>query len=522
MHFAENKHLKNYMKKTLFLLLYSLFFVAPSFAQSFMDTFESDLLEAEKPNSSKDSNINEEEIDMRLGYMNSCVKIENTDEVKKFIKARLRSRSFTQELLGRLLTYNELIDKFLLENGLPEDLQYIAVVESALSPKCVSHAGASGLWQLMPINGKEHNLVMNSSVDERFDTYKSTQAAMKELRNMYAMYNDWALALAAYNAGSGNVNKALKKAHGSTNYWAIRKYLPRETQHYVPAFIATSYVMQFYVWHNMKPKLPSLDVLMTASTTVKQDLSFALISQATGIPVETIQELNPAYVGNAIPYNPKGHILILPKRVMATFEYFLEHISTEMYEVSSRPIIFTAQDKEEVRKNYTKSSIFVNEGDNLVKVGQLFGANPHLLKAWNGLAYFHIMKSQELAAYFPKNDLTAQQTITAASTENNLEKQVYPPVVSSDTIAVATIPEPKVEENTTTIAPTIFTIALQKISPSSPDEQGKFTYHYIAKNETFADIGEQYNVPISDILYMNTIPNGQIPSFGTKIKVKRL
>ncbi len=508
------------MKKALFLLLYSLFFVAPTFAQSFMDTFESDLLEAEKPNSNKDSNVNEEEIDMRLGYMNSCVKIENTEEVKKFIKARLRSRSFTQDLLGRLLTYSELIDKFLLENGLPEDLQYIAVVESALSPKCVSHAGASGLWQLMPVNGREHKLVMNSAVDERFDTYKSTQAAMKELRNMYALYNDWALALAAYNAGSGNVNKALKKAHGSTNYWEIRKYLPRETQHYVPAFIAASYVMQFYVWHNMKPKLPSLDILMTASTTVKQDISFALISQATGIPVETIQELNPAYVGNAIPYNEKGHILILPKRVMPTFEYFLEHITTEMYEVSSRPIVFTAQDKEEIRKNYSKTTITVNEGDNLVKIGQLFGANPHLLKAWNGLAYFHIMKNQELAAYFPKDDLAAQQTPIVAAAETTTAEPEKKSDATNDT--ATTSPQPKVEENTTSIAPTIFTIALQKITTISPEEEGKFAYHYIAKNETFADIGEQYNVPISDILYMNTIQNGQIPGFGTKIKVKRL
>jgi membrane-bound lytic murein transglycosylase D len=504
------------MKKTIFLFTFlCLSFVVPSLGQSFLDTYENDLLEAEKPNSNKDSNINEEEIDMRLGYMNSCVKIENTDEVKKFIKARLRSRTFTQELLGRLLTYSELIDKFLLENGLPEDLQYIAVVESALSPKCVSHAGASGLWQLMPINGKEHNLVMTNSVDERFDTYKSTQAAMKELRNMYAMYNDWALALAAYNAGSGNVNKAIKKAHGNTNYWQIRKYLPRETQHYVPAFIATSYVMQFYVWHNMKPKLPSLDVLMTASTLVKQDISFGLISQVTGIPVETIQELNPAYVGDAIPYNPKGHILLLPKRVMATFEYFMEHIETQLPEVSSRPIVFAAQDKEEIRKNYTKTSIMVSEGDNLIKIGQLFGANPHLLKAWNGLAYFHIMKNQELAAYFPKEELTLQQTPTIATTEPK-----------SDPTPTSTAPveevKPKAEENTTTIAPTIFTIALQKITNATPDDQSKFTYHYIAKNETLADIGEQYNVPISDILYMNTIQNGQIPSFGTKIKVKKL
>jgi len=186
-----------------------------------------------------------------------------TSVVKSYINTyTVKKRQHTEAMLGRISIYFPMFEKYLSENNLPVDLKYLSIVESALNPKAVSRSGAVGLWQFMPPTGKENGLKINSTVDERRDPHKSTLAAAKYLKKQYKRYNNWELALAAYNGGPGRVNRAIKRGR-SKNFWRIKRYLPKETQNYVPAFIAATYVVNYYPEHNLVPVYPEIDLQMT-------------------------------------------------------------------------------------------------------------------------------------------------------------------------------------------------------------------------------------------------------------------
>ena len=217
----------------------------------------------------------------------------------------------TKELYFPL--FEQMLDKY----QLPIELKYLAIVESALNSQAISRAGAGGLWQFMPGTGKMYGLTINSKVDDRMNMYKATEAACRHFVDLYKIYKDWNLVLAAYNAGPGTINKALKKAAADsvTDYWSIRKYLPRETQGYVPAFIAVNYAMTYYFVHNIQPKeMNVIPYYLTDTVVLREEVSFSQLSEWLNLPIETIKSLNPQYKKNIIPYSNtnKGNILCLP------------------------------------------------------------------------------------------------------------------------------------------------------------------------------------------------------------------
>ena len=175
---------------------------------------------------------------------------------------------------------------------MPLDLKFLSVVESALNPMAVSRSGAVGLWQFMPATGREYGLKISRYVDERKDPVKSTLAAIKYLKKQYNRYGNWELALAAYNGGPGRVNRAIKRGR-SKNFWRIRKYLPRETRNYVPAYIAATYIANFYHMHDLVPIYPDLELQLTESVKVYETLNFSEIEAITGTPEYIIEILNP-------------------------------------------------------------------------------------------------------------------------------------------------------------------------------------------------------------------------------------
>lgn len=216
------------------------------------------------------------------------------------------------KLLGLSQYYFPIFERELLAEGLPMELKYLPVIESALNPTARSKVGAMGLWQFMPYTGKLYGLEINSLVDERCDVIKSTKAAVKYLKDLYGIYNDWLLVIAAYNCGPGNVNKAIKRANKGTDYWAIYNYLPRETRGYVPAFIAVNYAMEYATEvYNICPSESKMPVLVD-TVMVSDRMHFEQIAANMPITVEQLRKLNPQYKLDIIPAHKKPCAIVFP------------------------------------------------------------------------------------------------------------------------------------------------------------------------------------------------------------------
>jgi len=225
-------------------------------------------------------------------------------------------------LLARSARFFPIFEQQLATAGMPLGLKYVTVQESALRPYATSHAGAGGLWQLMPGTARELGLTVNDILDERLDPELGCVAGLEYLKIQYERYGDWALALAAYNCGPGNVNKALRRSRGH-DYWSIRKHLPRETSNYLPNIIAASYVMAFHHLHDVTSAPMDLDLQVTEAITVYRKLSLYRVTQITGLRSDVVIELNAQYLAGYLPGMPGGHRLRLPSRVMPAMRTYL-------------------------------------------------------------------------------------------------------------------------------------------------------------------------------------------------------
>lgn len=260
-----------------------------------------------------------EEYQERLRRLPVVMEMPYNSVVQKFIDQYSgRLRRTVSYALGAGNFYIPIFEEALDYYGLPLELKYLPVIESALEPKAKSPAGAVGLWQFMLATGKRYDLKVNSLIDERQDPYKSSWAAARYLRDLYKIYRDWSLVIAAYNCGPGNVNKAIHRANGVRDYWTIYPYLPSETRGYVPAFIAANYIMNYYCEHNicpMKTKLP----VTTDTVTITRDLHMQQVADLCNIEVEAIKALNPQYRTQLIPGSSGPMTLCLPTETLNAF-----------------------------------------------------------------------------------------------------------------------------------------------------------------------------------------------------------
>lgn len=228
-----------------------------------------------------------------------------------------RMRGSVASMIGRYNLYANIFDDILYRHDVPEALNYLPVIESAVNPRARSRAGAGGLWQFMPSTGKMYGLDINTWVDERNDPYLSTEAAAKYLRNLYDTYGDWSLVLAAYNCGPGNVNRAIARA-GSKDYWTIYPYLPGETRGYVPAFIAALYIMNNYSQHNIKPRTAVRPVVLDTAV-VHYDMTMEQIAGACGIGADEVKGFNPQYRTSLVPGGRRCCVIALPDELCVKF-----------------------------------------------------------------------------------------------------------------------------------------------------------------------------------------------------------
>ncbi len=330
--------------------------------------------------------------------------------IKTYLKNRRKSIA---NLMTRARYYFPMFEEQLDKYDIPLEMKYLAIVESALKPNARSRVGAKGLWQFMYNTGKQFNLKVSSYVDERADPLKSTQAACKYLLSLYNTFNDWDLALAAYNSGPGNVIKAIRRSGGYKNYWNIRPYLPRETQGYVPAFYATMYIFEFGKDYNLYPNPFSFSYFETDTIRVKRQLAFAQINKVLKTDNSLLQRLNPQYKLGIIPFvKGRNYYLRLPYNLVGIF-------------VSNEDSIYAYAKADDAKREKPLPKYFeinrrlryrVRNGDNLSLIANKYGVTVSKIKRWNRLRSSRLGIGQHLIIFpnrFP------------AVSKNHLKKHPY-------------------------------------------------------------------------------------------------
>jgi membrane-bound lytic murein transglycosylase D len=322
----------------------------------------------------------------RLKQLCTIFPMDYNAKVQSFIDLyAVRKRNLTSRLLGLQHIYFPIIEEIFHAYGLPLELKYLAVIESAFNPHAVSPARATGLWQFMYGTGKDYGLAIDNYVDERKDPYKSTHAAAKYLLDLYRIYNDWQLVIAAYNSGPGRVNRAIKLCNGNSNFWEISKYLPRETASYVPAFIGASYVMNYPVEHNLYP-IWSDFTYQQDSFRVYKEMSLERFAAITGAPLEELQLLNPELIRGIIPARPNGYNLRMPRNIADKLAMRPQILDT----------ILPADTLVEVKKLVYHT---VLPGETMGSIATKYKVPVASLFAWNKINSSYLRVGQTLALY---------------------------------------------------------------------------------------------------------------------------
>ena len=288
-------------------------------------------------------------------------------------------------MLGRAPLYFPLFEEALDRHDLPLELKYLAVVESGLNPKARSHAGARGLWQFMYATARGQGLRIDSYIDERRDPVRSSEAACVFLKKLYNQYGDWYLALAAYNAGPGNVNKAIRRSGGKRNFWEIRYFLPRETRNYVPAFMAVVYLMEYHAEHNIFPAELFTPYAALDTVEVNTVLRFDQIAAHLNMDVESLSQLNPMFRLDIIPGPPEKWPLVLPQNLIPSFLAYQKDMI--LHEPERTPKIVFVPEPVIYR---------VKSGDVLGGIASNYGVSVKQIKEWNGLKGTMIRVGQKL------------------------------------------------------------------------------------------------------------------------------
>lgn len=359
----------------------------------------------------------------RLAQLPSIIEMPYNDVVRKFIdRYSGRLRHSVSLMLGMQNFYMPTFEEALEAYGLPLELKYLPVIESGLNPNAVSRVGATGLWQFMLKTAKQYGLEINSLVDERRDPVKASYAAAKYLRDLYKIFGDWNLVIAAYNCGPENINKAIHRSKGETDYWKIYPYLPRETRGYVPAFIAANYIMNFYCEHNICPMLADLPA-KTDTIVLNRNVHFEQIASVLGISIDQVRQLNPQYRRNIVNGNTQPSTLRLPANYISSFidnepdiyaykaDALLNRraeveVSEETPTYTSRRTSSSSRNRKNSRSNSSRNkknkrnkggkSVTIREGDTLSEIAARHGTTVKKLRQLNGITGSNIRAGKKI------------------------------------------------------------------------------------------------------------------------------
>lgn len=342
------------------------------------------------------SNVPDSVFVERLRRMNSYITLPFNETVKNYmILYSERNRSKMERLLGLSTWYFPIFEEVLDRYGMPLELKYMAVIESALNPVAQSRAGARGMWQFMYRTAKLYDLKITSFVDERLDVERSADAAARYLQDAYNIFGDWALAISSYNCGSGNVNKAIRRAGGKTGFWDIYPFLPRETRGYVPAFVGAMYAMTYYKEYGLVPEPIELPA-HTDTFCISRNLHFKQVNELAGIPLEVLRELNPQYTHDIVPGNEGEYILKVPysysNALIAAGDSLYTYKADTLMSPSVLKSIEQGGDGASIRYK-------VRSGDNLSRIGARYHVSVAQLRKWNNLKSNNLRVGQMLTIY---------------------------------------------------------------------------------------------------------------------------
>jgi membrane-bound lytic murein transglycosylase D len=438
--------------------------------------------------------------------------IEYNQGLENIIKSFLKNRKKSFERLMAVSEYYfPMFEEALAKQNVPLEIKYLAVVESALNPKAVSKMGATGLWQFMYHTGKQYKLKIDSYVDERSDPLKASEAAAQYMTNMYKIFGDWDLVLASYNSGPGNVAKAIRRSGGQKNYWNIRKNLPKETQGYVPAFLATMYLYEYHKEHGLKPEKALVKHFNTDTIAIKQQMSFKQISDLLDVPVAQLQLLNPSYKLNVIPfYADQNHYLRLPQDKIAVFTSNEDKIYAYAQNVSNRrerPSQFTKAIATRDTANYVskkmmlaKTKIYkVRRGDNLGEIAEKYDVSVVDLKKWNKLKGNSVAHGKSLKI------MTNESIVKTVKKEPKVEKVLSETIADTQRLAALDSKKKKEEKPS------------KLIKTDSVPAESAIAY-VVQKGDNLGSIAKKHNVSVEEIKEWNNLSNVNI-KLGASLKV---
>lgn len=405
-----------------------------------------------------------------------------------------KKRKLVEVMLGLSDYYFPIFEQLLDANNMPVELKYLAVIESALNPNAVSRVGATGIWQFMYYTGKLYKLEINSLIDERRDPIKATYAAINFMSDLYDIYDDWILVIAAYNCGPANVNKAIRRSGGKKDYWQIYYHLPRETRGYVPAFIAATYVMNYYKYHNIIPKKSDLPILCD-TISITQQLHLEQVAAFTKLSLNELRMLNPQYRRDIIPGNVKTYSLRLPYKEINTFIDFQDTIfkyKDSVYfnpEAIAKAPIYNTYKPSAPTKNHIKLIYTVKSGDNLGYIAEWYKVKTSNLRYWNSLKGSRIRAGQKLSIYIHKSKVDKFRSInkmTFAEKQASIGKKV----------TVTNMPKIVLKE-------------------------GEYEWYTVKRGDTLWDIAKLFpGVSETEIMEWNGISDASKISVGQKLKIK--
>lgn len=433
----------------------------------------------------------DELIQDRLSCLENEIPLEFNKQVRGLIDYfTIRNRNYTRRVLGRQPVYFPMFEKYLAKHNMPDELKYLAVVESALLPKAVSSAKAVGLWQFMPLTANDFKLVQNSYLDERMDPEKSTEAACLFLKQLYRMFGSWEMALAAYNCGPGNVRKAIKRSGGKDTFWGIYPYLPRETRSYVPSFTALVYALNYAPDHNLKAD--SLRQPIAVDTIlVNQPLDLKRLALQLNLPEDYIADLNPAVKHQYLPETVKDFPLRIPSNSYVFLAENRMAILDSARYVAPVKIVAPASSTRIAKANTASSeaTYVVKRGDSLSKIAQEQDVTVEELKAWNKLSGSTILANQKLFVMnpaakekeepAPATDPTPESTLLASAEEaSSADKASGPNADNTPKEGVASTAAAKKQPKKTTAKNT---------------DVEKATIHHVQPGDTLWNISRRYN-----------------------------
>lgn len=424
---------------------------------------------------------------------------------------------FTRRMMEQKNLYFPIYEKALARHKMPDELKYLSMIESGLNPKIISYAGAGGLWQFMRATGREFGLKQDAYIDERFDPEKSTEAACRYLRQLYNIFGDWEMALASYNAGPGNVKRAMRRSGGDT-FWSVYDALPKQTRGYVPQFVAILYMMHYGEDHGIVPQNVEFPTI-TDTIQVNGYLNLATFASLSGITMEEIQRLNPQIINSVLPDYTRGFVLKVPAQKFAIMQPDRMAILDSASKHATPGVMLASLEEDPDGYSYATKRLrhTVRSGETLSSVARRYGVSLTEIKKWNNMRSSKLLRGQRLTIVRKVRVATPKPAETRLAVVKTTPAEPVKKDESEETEAVeestdALVAQADGEETDEEVAEEV------AVKVSKPQVASRPKIHTVRRGETLTSIGRRYGASLTDLKEWNRLKGGKI-LLGQRLRV---